>query len=268
MKYHNIESTIEDLVTAELAKLSHTNHVRILHAVESGSRAWGFASPDSDYDVRFIYVRTPDAYLSLNPHKDYIDGILDETLDINGWDLTKFLQQIHRANATVFEWLNSPIIYQTTHPVMEHIHLVAERYFAIKPFLYHYYGTAKNNYESYLKEAFVKYKKYFYVLRPLLACQWIEEKRTPPPVLFQTLLDNLPDLSLKHEIASLRIQKMQMTESEKGPVIATLHAYIEDRLSYYSSLIPTLSEDRNPNWDDLNRVFREILSDERTCPHS
>lgn len=197
-------------------------------------------------------------YLGLGPKNDYIDGVLDETLDINGWDITKVLQHIYRSNATVYEWLNSPVVYETS-PFMMQVNDVSGGYFSIKASLCHYYGTAKNNYETHLKEDMVKYKKYFYVLRPLLACQWIAQKRCPPPVLFQTLLDDVTDASLKHQIESLRAQKIRMTEAEKGPKVSDLNDYIEDRLGYYKDMIADMADDRKYQWDALDALFMRLI---------
>ena len=259
MKYKDYEGPVEPLVSEELNRIEEVHQVRIIHSIESGSRAWGFASPDSDYDVRFIYVRTADSYLSLAPHKDHIDGILDDTLDINGWDLSKIFQQIHRSNPNIYEWLNSPVVYRTTADVMGKVREIADLYYSAKPFLYHYYGTAKNNFEQYLKQEQVRYKKYFYVLRPLLACAWIEQRNCPPPVLFDKLLDSLANESLRHEIEKLRAQKTQMNESETGPVIPSVHAYIEERLAYYSDYIRSLPDERHADWKAIDDVFREII---------
>ena len=106
----NIEKEILD----KLHEIEEKEHVKVLHAVESGSRAWGFASPDSDYDVRFIYMRSTEDYLRLDECRDVIEWQLDEVLDINGWDLKKTLMQFKKGNATLFEWANSPIVYYTT----------------------------------------------------------------------------------------------------------------------------------------------------------
>ncbi len=258
MQYKDYEGPIENLVAQHLDQIAHDHRVRIILAVESGSRAWGFASPASDYDVRFVYVRTRSEYFSLAPYKDYIEGIQDETLDINGWDLSKLLQQIHRANPSVYEWLNSTAVYRND-ATMDAVREVARSYFARKPFLYHYYGTAKNHYEQYLRQDDVKYKKYFYVLRPILACDWIEAQKCPPPVPFQDLLDALVDGELRRDIEELRARKTTMTESETGPAFPSVHAFIERRLDHYAEIIPTLPDDRNPSWDAIDAVFRQCI---------
>ena len=102
---------METRILEELQKIEETENVKIMMAVESGSRAWGFESPDSDYDVRFIYIRKPEDYLKLEGIRDVIEWKLDETLDINGWDLKKALQLLYKSNPTIFEWCASPIIY-------------------------------------------------------------------------------------------------------------------------------------------------------------
>ena len=199
---------INTVIQQKLDEIEQKENVKILHCVESGSRAWGFASPDSDYDVRFVYAHSRDYYLSLRPQKDYIDWELNETLDINGWDITKALKLFHKSNATVFEWSNSPVVYRTS-GIWDEVKKVSADYFSCKSAMYHYYGTASSNYHQYLTEEFVKYKKYFYVLRPLLCCKWIEKYKTAPPVLFDKLFDTVLDDGLKREVTELVARRRQ-----------------------------------------------------------
>ncbi len=105
---------IKQIIDKKLNEIEERENIKILHCIESGSRAWGFPSPDSDYDVRFIYVRPKEYYLKLEKTRDVIEWQLDDTLDINGWDLQKALRLLHNSNPTVFEWNNSPIVYRTT----------------------------------------------------------------------------------------------------------------------------------------------------------
>lgn len=258
MKYKEYTGSIEELVGRKLKEIEERENIRVLHAAESGSRAWGIASPDSDYDVRFVYVRPMDFYLKLQDKKDFIDWELNQVLDINGWDITKALQHFYKSNATLYEWGNSPIIYKTT-PQWEKIMKLAEEYFSGKSAMYHYYGTARKNYEAYLMEDMVKYKKYFYVLRPILACKWIEKKKCPPPVLFQTLAEEIMEKEMKPAVDRLVEAKLQMTESEKRGKIQELNDYIQEKLEYYQALLSEMPEDRNKDWEPLNRSFRELL---------
>lgn len=258
MKYKDYKGTVEELIQLKLREIEQQENVKILHAVESGSRAWGFASPDSDYDVRFVYVRPMEEYLRLEDRKDFIDWELDETLDINGWDLVKALKHFHKSNATLFEWSNSPIVYLTTSE-WKKIYSVAEHYFSCKSSMYHYYGTANKNYREYLLDDMVKYKKYFYVLRPILACKWIEKKQCPPPVLFSSLAAEVLEVGMKPVVDKLLQAKIQMVEAEKGKRIDELNEYISQNLIYYKKRTESMKDDRTMDWEPLNKVFREML---------
>ncbi len=261
MKYKDFEGEIEDLVRLKLDEIEEKEHIRILHAVESGSRAWGFASPDSDYDVRFIYVRKQEDYLRLETNRDTIDWELDETLDINGWDIKKVLQHFHKSNATIFEWANSPIVYKTTDE-WKKIYEVGKQYFSCKSSMYHYYGTAQKTYNEYLNADSVKYKKYFYALRPILAAKWIEKKKCPPPVLFQDLIDEVLEDEMKNPVASLVEQKVKMAESDKAPKIGVISNYLVENIAYYKGLMGEgQPDDRKPEWDELDKAFLELISE-------
>jgi predicted nucleotidyltransferase len=249
---------ITKIIDEKLKEIEQKENVKILHAVESGSRAWGFASPDSDYDVRFIYVRKTEDYLSLREKRDVIEWQLDETLDINGWDLKKALQHFHKSNATIFEWSNSPIVYLTTKEWQE-IYEVAKSYFSIKSSIYHYYGTANGNFLEHLQENEVKYKKYFYVIRPLLACKYIKEKCTPPPVPFSELMKLELPYEIETEIQKLLIIKANTPEIGKGKRIDILNQYIETELMIYKDYLNMLQDDRKAEWDNLDRLFHKIL---------
>lgn len=264
MKYENFEGPVEELVRMKIREIEEKENVRVLHAIESGSRAWGFASFDSDYDVRFIYVRNKDFYLSLRDNKDFIDWELNEVLDINGWDLKKVLQLFHKSNATLFEWSNSPVVYYTTDEWRHIYDSVASKYFACKSAIYHYYGTANKNYHEYLCEDMVKYKKYFYVLRPILACKWIEEKKCPPPVLFDDLFHNVLEENMKAAVEDLLAKKVKMSEADKAPKVDVINRYIEEKLAYYRSLAESMDDDRNPDWNPLDEVFKKLLIKENT----
>jgi len=256
------ENRIEKQIKRELEEIEQKEKVRILYAVESGSRAWGFASLDSDYDVRFIYVRPMSVYLELEEKPDFINWKLDKTLDINGWDLSKTLKQFHRSNATLYEWRNSPVIYRNT-PEWKKVEKVSKQYFSCKSSMYHYYGTANKNYYAYLTKEKVKLKKYFYVLRPILACQWIEEKKFPPPVRFSDLAEAVLISEKKEMVENLLQRKIQTTEAQEEARIDELNEYLKENLVKYKGMAEQLPEDRNPDWKQLNQVFLEILKEIR-----
>lgn len=262
MRYKDFEGTLEELVEGKLREIEETEHVRILHAVESGSRLWGFASPDSDYDVRFIYVRRMEDYLRLEPCRDVIEWELDETLDINGWDLQKALRQYHRSNATLFEWANSPVVYRTTEE-WKAIHEAAAGCFSVKASMYHYYGTAKSNFMEFLQGDTVKYKKYFYVIRPVLACMWIRDHGCPPPVLFSELMEaelkvDGPGGELAavcREVERLLEIKELTPESGAGARSEVLNKFIEEQLEEFKGLLSGMKDDRDESWAILDGLF-------------
>lgn len=251
----NIEKEIRD----KLNEIEEKEGVRILHAVESGSRAWGFASPDSDYDVRFVYVRPEKDYLRIDEPRDVIEWQLDEVLDINGWDLKKALRQFAKGNATLFEWSGSPIVYHTTKE-WEKIREISKQYFSEKAAVYHYYGTANSTLQGYLLGETVRYKKYFYALRPLLAAQYIEEHHAAPLVLFDDLLKLDMPQELRAAIDELLEIKKKTTEGEENPHLPIIKSFIEMETARQKEIADNLPDDHNKDWDALNEIFREITN--------
>ena len=249
---------MKDIILAKLDEIEKRENIKILHCIESGSRAWGFASPDSDYDVRFIYVRPKDFYLRLDKTRDVIEWQLDDTLDINGWDVQKALTLLQRSNPTLFEWNASPIVYKTTDE-WQKISAIINRYFVVKFGLYHYLNTAKSNYRKYLKDETVKYKKYFYILRPLLACKWILAEGTPPPMSFFTLMDKYLDEELKPDVEKLLDMKMNMPEIGEGKRFDRINAYLHLNIEKIDQIIAEIPNEKPLGWDELNEVFLSLL---------
>lgn len=252
--------SIEAIILQKLTEIEEKEQVRILHAVESGSRAWGFASPDSDYDVRFIYVRRRNDYLRLEKTPDVIEWQLDETLDINGWDLRKTLILLHKSNPTLFEWNNSPIVYRTT-DYWQGLRGEIDRFFADRAGLYHYLSMAKSNYREYLKGDTVRLKKYFYVLRPVLAARWILDRHCPPPMRFTELADAVLEPSLRPVVAELLALKMQTPEIGTGAKIPALNAYLEASFDELTSRAAQSGAEHTGSWERLNQMFLEGLGE-------
>lgn len=251
------ETLVRETIPAKLREIEQRENVRILHCVESGSRAWGFASPDSDYDVRFVYVRPLEYYLQLGKTRDVIEWQLDDTLDINGWDLQKALRLLHNSNPTLFEWDRSPIVYKTT-PEWAQISACFTHYFKKRSALYHYLSTAKKNYREYLKGDLVRLKKYFYVLRPLLACRWILEKQTPPPVLFAQLKEACLPAEMLPVVEDLLNQKKQTSELGLGPRIVPLNDYLDASILEIDEILSGYPSDPATDWVELNESFLRI----------
>ena len=197
-----IDPLVINRIRDELLRIEREEDVTVLYACESGSRAWGFESEDSDYDVRFIYLRRTEWYLTIRNKRDVIEKPIDDELDISGWDLTKALQLLRKSNPPLLEWLTSPIVYTETSSFTERIRERMADYYSPISCMYHYLHMAENNFRKYLKEDEVWTKKYFYVLRPVLACNWIERGLGVVPMEFERLVDRLVDNpDLRREIA-------------------------------------------------------------------
>ena len=194
-----------------LKEIEKSKNVEILFAVESGSRAWGFASPDSDYDIRFIYKHKPEYYLSLWEKPDVIEFITEDDLDGSGWDLRKTVKLLAKSNAPLIEWLFSPVVYYANNDFAKQMQNLALECFSPIAVLHHYLGTTKNFMEVCEMEE-VKLKSYFYALRTALAGKWIIEKNTFPPVAFADLLPIAPQ-NIQDKI--IELQNIKASQDEK-----------------------------------------------------
>ena len=249
---------MRETILKKLNEIEKQKNIRILLAVESGSRAWGFASADSDYDVRFIYVRPKEDYLRLEAVRDVIELPIEDDLDINGWDLNKTLRLLRASNPTLFEWFSSPIVYRESESA-EELRAVMQNYFSCKRSLSHYLSMAYNNYREILKGDTVKAKKYFYVLRPVLACRWILDRGTPPPMLFSELMEAELDPALKPEVERLLDLKMQAPEVKLIPRIECLNKYLDSSIEEVQTRIRQMPEDTAHSWEELDKLFLSQL---------
>lgn len=229
---HPVSADIRARVLSELADIERRHDVRVLFACESGSRGWGFASPDSDYDVRFVYVHRPAWYLSVEPQRDVIEVPISDELDVGGWELRKALQLMHRSNPTLLEWLASPIVYREDADAAQRMRALAPTFFSERKGRWHYLSMAAKNFRGYLQGETVRLKKYLYVLRPLLAAQWIDAGRGMPPMRFADLADVMvADAPLREEINRLLAIKMASSEAEYGARFPRIHAFVEQALA-------------------------------------
>jgi len=255
------ETRIE--IMRRLAAVEEKEGVRILLAIESGSRAWGFASPNSDFDVRFIYVRPQEWYLAvdLEDRRDVIEYPIVDDIDLNGWDVRKALQLFWRSNPAVIEWIKSPINYIDKGDFKAGMQQLLDSVYTLEKGIYHYRSMAKTNYRGYLIADMVPLKKYFYVLRPLLATRWIETYRTAPPIEFSALLHLLPkEGGLLEEIQGLLERKKVALEKELAPRIDKLNEFIESELARLENF-SVEKEQKVGGMEQLNALFRQILQE-------
>ena len=256
-----IPEETRDEIMRRLAAVEEKEGVRILLAIESGSRAWGFASPNSDFDVRFIYARPQDWYLSvdLEDKRDVIEYPIVDDIDLNGWDVRKALQLFWRSNPAVIEWIQSPINYIDQGGFKAGMQELLDSVYTLEKGIYHYRSMAKTNYRGYLMAGMVPLKKYFYVLRPLLATRWIETYRTAPPIEFSALLHLLPkEDGLLEEIQVLLERKKVTLEKELAPRIDKLNAFIEAELARLESF-SVEKDEKAGGMEQLNALFRQMV---------
>jgi uncharacterized protein len=253
---------MKEKILTEIKKIEEQFDVKICLAVESGSRAWGFPSKDSDYDVRFIYVHKKDWYLSIDQKRDVIELPINNLLDINGWELRKALKLFRKSNPPLMEWLHSGIVYYQAFSLTDKLKAIQNQVFLPQSALYHYLNMAKGNFRDYLRGDSVKIKKYFYVLRPVLACIWIERYNSVPPIEFQTLVEELLEQGqLKEEIHTLLERKISGEELDLEPKVLVINDFLEkeiNRLEEYTKTLKVSKEDMTPLLDDL---FREVLEE-------
>jgi len=223
--------------------LAAEHGVRILYAAESGSRAWGFASPDSDWDVRFVYAHAPRAYLSVRPPRDVIEvkpGA--DGFDAGGWDLFKALALYRRGNSPLLEWLLSPIVYREEGTFAARLRRLAGERLPARPLAYHYLSQSRRTYHEAIEgRAEVSRKRYLYALRPLLCCRWIEARGTPPPTAVADILHGitLPE-PLRAVLDSLIAEKQRGGETGAAPAEPLLNDFVTAEIARLEAVVPNL----------------------------
>lgn len=247
-----------ETILQKLLELEQNENIKILYACESGSRAWGFASPDSDFDVRFIYARPVNDYLGIIELPDNVGLPVNEILDIGGWDIKKALKLFLKSNSTLYEWLQSPIVYQGDSLFANDLRKLMPEYFSLRAGANHYLSMAYNTLSDDLQTEQVKMKRYFYALRPALACLWILEKLMVPPMEFEKLRVILTDSEVQNAIDELLEQKKDALEKEMIAAVPVLNQWLSVTLEWCKERIPALpSEKKYP--DELNNIFRKYI---------
>lgn len=254
-------------ITEKLQQIEEKYNVKILYAVESGSRAWGFPSKDSDYDVRFIYIHPPAWYLSIDPqgigHKrDVIEEPINDLLDISGWEITKALRLFRKNNPPLLEWLRSNIVYYQAYTFVDQLRSLETSVFSPNSMLNHYLHMAKNNYREYLQGEQVRIKKYFYVLRPIFACKWIEKYNEAPPISFHELLEDIvTEGELKKEVLNLLERKLNGDELDIEPRIDVINTFVESEFERLEQFIQSLTVQQIDSTNLLDELFRKTLKE-------
>ena len=253
---------MKEIIIGKLKKIEEKEQVKILFAVESGSRAWRFPSIDSDYDVRFVYIHPIEWYLSIDEGRDVLEYPINDLLDISGWDIRKALRLFKKSNPSIMEWISSPIRYFEYSSFLKQISGLSNEYFSPKSSMYHYIHIATSNYRKYLQGDMVKIKEYFYVLSSILACKWIEINKTIPPIDFEDLLESqVDDKELSNEIKILLERKKSGEELDIEPRIEVISKFLEDEIMYYQSYVKRLDNGKKLDVSILDSLFLKTLKE-------
>ena len=253
---------MKTLILQRLKEIELKHNVRILLAVESGSRAWGFASKDSDYDVRFVYVHKKEWYLTLIEGRDVIEELdSDGVMDFAGWDLKKALLLMSKGNCAFAEWLNSPTIYYKDEDFINSISSLKEDYFRKVSAINHYYHMAMNHDKRYLEKRGCEMKRFMYHLRGLLAAKYAAIYETYPPVLFNELVDiMIDDQTIKAEITNLVELKKESREHNTMIVNDSLVTFATKIASEIESMFGSFPEDKQKDNKKLDQFFLNMLN--------
>ena len=257
-----IDEPIRQEIMHRLRRAEQQHGVKILLAIESGSRAWGFASPNSDYDVRFIYMHEPEWYLSIDVEhrRDVIEYPIVDDIDLNGWDIRKALNLFAKSNPAFVEWIQSPITYIEAGQFRQNVLLLLPEIYQAEKGIYHYLNMAKTNYRGHLQSEMVSLKKYFYVFRALLAAHWLHQFRQAAPIEFNRLLVLLDNDQVRSEINRLLTLKQASPELGLAARIDCLNDYIEQQMHDIAKLVietPPCAA----RMQRLNVLFQHSLAD-------
>ena len=257
-----IDNTMKVKILQRLKDIESRYDVKILLAVESGSRAWGFASKDSDYDVRFIYVHRKEWYLTLIEGRDVIEELdPDGVMDLAGWDIKKALLLMGKGNCAFAEWLNSPIVYYKDDKFLESMNSMKDEYFRKVSAVNHYYHMAMNHDKRYLEKRGCEMKRFMYYLRGLLAAKFSAIYGTYPPVVFNELVEKMVgDKPIRDEIADLVRLKQESREHNTMIVSDFLVAFATELAAEIEAMFGTFPGENPPDLKRLDEFFLNILN--------
>ncbi|MBX3256625.1 MAG: nucleotidyltransferase domain-containing protein [Chitinophagaceae bacterium] len=245
-------------MTQTVGKIAADKRVRLLYSCETGSRAWGFPSPDSDYDVRFIYMHERDWYLSLSQKKDTIEQMNGE-LDITGWDLKKSLVLLKKSNAALIERFQSPITYFAAGDFKQSFSALIKKYYSPTAVFFHHYSLAQRFWEELKDQKEIKLKNYFYLIRSLLSCYWITEDNSVLPMAIEGLMAKI-DTDRRDELRALVQLKATVEEKYLHPADKGLNNWIAELFTMLETAKHNLSVNREDS-KALNNYFLQMVND-------
>lgn len=242
-----------------LGEIERQNGVRALFACESGSRAWGFPSADSDYDVRFIYAGGARRYLSVENKPDTISAMLPGDLDMSGWDIRKALGLFAKSNAALFEWLDSPLVYRDLDGFSIGLKNLIPDFFEPRKAMYHYSTIADNAIKKHLSGNFISVKKLMYVLRAYLACEWILQKSSMPPTLFENIYTAVASADLRREIENLVREKADLNEKSGVEIKGAIAEFVKGGAKYFDMAKDLPAARRAADVSELDNIICSLV---------
>ena len=230
---------MKDIIRKHLDRIEKEFKVKIVLSCESGSRAWGFPSEDSDYDIRFIYINERDWYLTIAEKRNVIELPINKDLDINGWDLRKSLQLLRKSNSPLLEWISSPIRYRVWDRAFKPLVKLSKKAFLPETSCHHYFSMAKNSISKFQNNEKIKIKAYMYAIRPILCCEWIIEHLKQPPMHIDDLLSNITNYKrFKESVKELISIKMDHAENYLVKRSETIEGFLIEKMVSLEKKIP------------------------------
>jgi len=233
---HAIDPAVRKVIDTQIDALERKHDIRILYACESGSRGWGFASQDSDYDVRFIYVHRLSWYLQVRreaaSREDVIIQPVNGELDVNGWELNKALSLFKGGNSTYVEWMDSPVCYRKDPAFTPRMKKLIKQLHQPRHAYHHYLRMAQKNFKVFAESARPTAKQFLYALRPLLSVKWVELGLGPVPMRFEAICEKIIESNtIQSAIDRLLAAKRQANEKDPGTPEPRLVAFVQKELA-------------------------------------
>lgn len=245
-----------------LSKTESDYSLSMIYGLESGSRAWGFDSQNSDYDVRFLYVRPVDWYLCIEKRGDALDLGTSNNIDLSGWDLRKSLLFLRKSHPVLLEWLRSPVVYVECSEIVQRMREIGEEFFAPRASVHHYVGWAERTLHRYFHRSDLAAKRYFYVVRPILCCLWIQTIGGQPPLRIQALLAAVEmPTEVKLAIDNLIDRKRAGYELDSLGRIPVLDQYIFETIPQIKEFLATLPKPKYAPFELLSPLFHQALEE-------
>ena len=231
---------MKDKIMTLLHDLERQHNIRILMAVNYGSRCFGYSSSESDWDVRFIYVHQPEWYFSIAKTEDVIEMMIAEDhLDIEGYDLKKALNLLARTNPIESDWLHANDYYILDKDFLHNMLAFESQCYNRHHAMYHFYSISVKHNQRYLDKE-VTLKRFIYYMRGLLSCRWVEQNGSHPPVNVDELIDATITDNESVKAKAHRMLELKRTGKSHDMAIVDdeLANYVFDMQKYYEVLLP------------------------------